>query len=270
MKLSNQVISKLVKYVIGDNYDPYRSASQILELFNEYGNYDYMPSKGFPLKANDYLKYSRRSFTEEKITEMNGTKGLTLMLEHVLNQSKSPNTIREMSDILSIDGYKIAQNKDGQYIITNGVIDKSVPVVNEAHFEQNEKTIIEALDKAKVSINVAMAWFTNDKIKDKLIEMKNAGVDVDLIIYDDTTNKKHGVDLSELPHLFVKGSRGGIMHNKFCVIDNQIVIQGSYNWTNKAEAKNDETIAILKDPKTATDFSVKFREIKKNSKKQLN
>ena len=115
-----------------------------------------------------------------------------------------------------------------------------------------------------------MAWFTNDKIKDKLIEMKNAGVDVDLIIYDDTTNKKHGVDLSELPHLFVKGSRGGIMHNKFCVIDNQIVIQGSYNWTNKAEAKNDETIAILKDPKTATDFSVKFREIKKNSKKQLN
>jgi len=39
-----------------------------------------------------------------------------------------------------------------------------------------------------------------------------------------------------------------------------------HNWTNKAEAKNDETIAILKDPKTATDFSVKFREIKKNSK----
>jgi phosphatidylserine/phosphatidylglycerophosphate/cardiolipin synthase-like enzyme len=175
-----------------------------------------------------------------------------------------------MSDILSINGHKIAQNEDGLYIITNGVIDKSLPVVNEAHFEQNEKTIIEALDKAKVSINVAMAWFTNDKIKDKLIEMKNAGVDVDLIIYDDITNKKHGVDLSELPHLFVKGSRGGIMHNKFCVIDNQIVIQGSYNWTNKAEAKNDETIAILKDPKTATDFSVKFQEIKKNSKKQLN
>jgi hypothetical protein len=54
MKLSNKTISKLVKYVIGDNYDPYRTGSQILELFNEYGNYDYLPSKGMPMMPNHY------------------------------------------------------------------------------------------------------------------------------------------------------------------------------------------------------------------------
>ena len=32
------------------------------------------------------------------------------------------------------------------------------------------------------------------------------------------------------------------MHEKFCVIDNQIVISGSYNWTDNAELRNAEHI----------------------------
>ena len=124
---------------------------------------------------------------------------------------------------------------------------------------------MDALDKAKVSIRVAMAWFTNEKIKDKLIEKKNEGIDIDIIVYNDNVNKKHGVDLSEIPHTLIKGSRGGIMHNKFCVIDNQVVLQGSYNWTNSAETKNDESVTILKDPERATQFSVQFNKLKTNN-----
>ena len=36
------------------------------------------------------------------------------------------------------------------------------------------------------------------------------------------------------------------MHRKFCVIDNQTVLDGSYNWTNSAETKNDEDINVHK------------------------
>lgn len=56
------------------------------------------------------------------------------------------------------------------------------------------------------------------------------------------------------------------MHNKFCVIDNQIVITGSYNWSDNAEYKNDENISIQVDPKQATKYSVKFRELRKQKK----
>ena len=37
------------------------------------------------------------------------------------------------------------------------------------------------------------------------------------------------------------------MHNKFCIIDDKILINGSYNWTYFAESKNSENILIIKD-----------------------
>ena len=58
------------------------------------------------------------------------------------------------------------------------------------------------------------------------------------------------------------------MHDKFCIIDNQVVLNGSYNWTNNAETRNDEVITIQKDPKTATVFTIKFKEIKNNYKEK--
>lgn len=60
------------------------------------------------------------------------------------------------------------------------------------------------------------------------------------------TNKKHGVDLKPFDFKEIKASRCGIMHNKFCVIDNNIVIHGSYNWTTNAETKNNEEVSVTK------------------------
>ena len=60
----------------------------------------------------------------------------------------------------------------------------------------------------------------------------------------------------------VRGERGGIMHNKFCVIDNQIVISGSYNWTDNAELKNAENINITEnDNELATNYSLEFKKL---------
>ncbi len=63
------------------------------------------------------------------------------------------------------------------------------------------------------------------------------------------------------PDKYVRGRRGGLMHNKFCVIDNQVVITGSYNWSTNAEFKNDENVSIQLDPEQATKYSVEFRKL---------
>jgi len=60
-----------------------------------------------------------------------------------------------------------------------------------------------------------------------------------------------------------RGSRGGLMHDKFCVIDNQIVITGSYNWTDNAEFKNDENVTVQRDPSQATLYSEEYRRLTK-------
>ena len=40
-------------------------------------------------------------------------------------------------------------------------------------------------------------------------------------------------------------NKGSLMHNKYAVIDENIVITGSFNWTNKAVNVNHENIVII-------------------------
>lgn len=131
----------------------------------------------------------------------------------------------------------------------------------EARFNNIEAQILEALSKARVSIHVAMAWFTNQRIADKLVEKFKEGLDVKVVSFKDHTNAKFGVDIDTIPHREIRGTRGGTMHDKFCVVDNQYVITGSYNWSDNAENKNDENSNVIYDDKNASDYSVEFRRL---------
>lgn len=144
---------------------------------------------------------------------------------------------------------------------SRGVIADRKPVRNDAYFNLIADKIIKDLDKARVSIYVCIAWFTNQNIADKLVEKYKQGIDVKVIFYDDHTNSKFGVNIDGIPFKAVRGSRGGLMHNKYCVIDNQIVITGSYNWSENAEKKNDENTAVMYDYDRASDYSVEFRKM---------
>ena len=68
--------------------------------------------------------------------------------------------------------------------------------------------------------------------------------------------------MSELDHKELRGERGGLFHDKFCVIDNVHTICGSYNWTLNAENKNDEDAAFhFEDYKLASTYTRRFNEI---------
>lgn len=144
---------------------------------------------------------------------------------------------------------------------SEGILAERKPVRNDAYFNGIADKIIKDLDKARVSIHVCIAWFTNQRIADKLVEKYKQGIDVKVIFYDDHTNSRFGVNLDGIPFKAVRGSRGGLMHNKYCVIDNQIVMTGSYNWSENAENKNDENAAVMYDYDRASDYSVEFRKM---------
>lgn len=117
-------------------------------------------------------------------------------------------------------------------------------------FENIQSEIQVSLGKAKSCVLIAMAWFTNQSLLDSLLSLLDKGISVKMIILDDQINRNDafGLDFS----LFI--DKGGIlylsepidrlMHNKFCIIDNKIVITGSYNWTNYAEKRNYENILM--------------------------
>ena len=111
-------------------------------------------------------------------------------------------------------------------------------------FENIRKTILSELEVASEEIIVAVYWFTNQELFDKLIEKLASGVRVQVIIHNDYINNRD----TGLPFQSIIDEGGEFyfsdsynpMHNKFCVIDSKVLINGSYNWTYYAENRNRE------------------------------
>ena len=248
----------LVSYITGDNHSPYRTGCQLISLFNEFGCKD--SYQELPLNLKTGQRMSRKQYVEDRLRTMDD-KNIVGLLSKVINESENKESIVEdICAIIRKDGYDISNN-DGRYFISDGIIDRTPPVINQASFQDIENKILTELDKAKVSIHLSVAWFTNKRLIDKLLEKQKQGLDIKIIINDDEINRKSGINFGDLKVFKRLGTHGGCMHNKFCVIDNQIVITGSYNWTNNAEFKNDENISIAIDPKQATEYSVEFKKL---------
>lgn len=128
----------------------------------------------------------------------------------------------------------------------SGVHEETIVVDSKVHFKAIKSKKLQALETAKASIDLCIAWFTNETLRDKLLDKQCEGCVVRVIRYKNGINQSKGVDLTEIDHLEIRGERHGIMHCKYCVIDNQTVLDGSYNWTNSAETKNDEDINVHK------------------------
>lgn len=144
----------------------------------------------------------------------------------------------------------------------SGVKEIKTDIITEVEFKNIEQKILDFLDEAKATIDVSVAWFTNPTLLSKLVEKKKDGCKVRVMIDANYTNQVHGVDLSQLEHKAVKAERKGIMHCKFCVIDNNTIIHGSYNWTTNAETKNDEEISVHKNYRDmASQYTKEFNRI---------
>ena len=59
-----------------------------------------------------------------------------------------------------------------------------------------------------------------------------------------------------------EGAYAPLMHNKFCIIDNSILIFGSYNWTQKAKSNHESITVIEEDYNLILDFNQEFDKIK--------
>lgn len=124
--------------------------------------------------------------------------------------------------------------------------------------------IVSRIDKAQNSVDVAMYLFTSRSIAQALIRAKARGVDVKVCLAgghepDYGRYSKSGYLIKNgIPVKLIEGS--GIMHNKFCIIDDFITITGSYNWTVRAELENDENILIIESERIAKIYKEQFKK----------
>ena len=120
-----------------------------------------------------------------------------------------------------------------------------------SYFEKIEDVIIEDIRASKRQLLIAVAWFTNHKIFDELIKKlnDNDGFTAKLIVINDNINNRiGGLDFQKFVSAggsFYFAEKNIPMHNKYIVIDSNIVITGSYNYTYYAETLNEENVVRI-------------------------
>ena len=140
------------------------------------------------------------------------------------------------------------------------------------YFKGIKKQILESLDNSKLTVKISVAWFTNEDLFNKLLELLDNKVKISLIILDDFINNGvYGLDFDKFlekgGHLYYSTIENPV-HNKFCIIDKQVVLTGSYNWTYYAEYKNYENELEIRNQEIIEEYNQEFEKLV-NSLKEI-
>ena len=134
--------------------------------------------------------------------------------------------------------------------------------------EDCSSLILSLINRARKSIHVMVYSFTLDGLGEALISAKEKGLDVKVVIEEENAYvrgseyeklKKAGVDVR-------LDSNKALMHHKVMIVDGEIVVTGSYNWTKSAEEENDENLVVIYGEGLARRYEEEFERIWSNSK----
>lgn len=111
-----------------------------------------------------------------------------------------------------------------------------------------QEAIVQELKAAQSEILVQAYSFTADPLTFGLVDAKNRGINVEIVL-DKSNELERYSDL----HIFLENGVDvkidhdhAIAHNKIIIIDQTTLITGSFNFTNQAEHENAENLLIIK------------------------
>lgn len=127
--------------------------------------------------------------------------------------------------------------------------------------------IVEELAKAKESVCVQAYSFTSAPIAKALVDAHKRGVKVRVILDKSQRGPRYSSG-DFLAHAGVEtyiDDKHAIAHNKVIIIDGQIVITGSFNFTKAAENNNAENLLVIRDRELAECYFSNWQEHSRHS-----
>jgi phosphatidylserine/phosphatidylglycerophosphate/cardiolipin synthase-like enzyme len=134
----------------------------------------------------------------------------------------------------------------------------------EVYFSPNggcTDAIVKSLRDAKTSIMVQAYWFTSERIAKALVEAHQRGVKVEVIL----DRSRIEMDNTQADVLVDNGVPVSIdnkhvtAHNKVIVIDGEVVITGSFNFTEQSEDDNAENLLVIRDQVIAGKYTANWK-----------
>ncbi len=178
------------------------------------------------------------------------------------NVLKLQSTVEEkFSEKKDLKKYKILTN----FLIKNYF--KPKPIICECYFfpnPSNEQRVVNMFRTCKKTLDIAIFTFTRDSIAQAILDAHQRGLKV-RCIGDDGNSKVKGSDVRLLASVGIPCKTDNNtrfhMHNKMAIIDNSVVITGSFNWTNQAINKNQDNILFIEDKNIANQYTDYFNKI---------
>lgn len=260
MRLSDLSIEALKLIVIGEYIeDEYLSGPDLVKFFNNFGQNDSYDFRNGGLPEG----LSRSNYAVESLNNLNGGDTFIKLIEALVDNRKTKypdKTATKINEIIKYDGYTLIKNESEIYKLH--LINTDNKQNTEAYFKDIKNEIINNINDANFLIWVAVAWFTDKDLGNKLREKHMSGLNIRVIVNDDITTQKYGLDFNSKGIEYIKISPNSIvgkklMHNKFCIIDMKKVIHGSFNWTSNANY-NKETITITEGKDICEKFATEF------------
>lgn len=127
-----------------------------------------------------------------------------------------------------------------------------------------DEAILPLLENAQESIYFLAYSFTSDDLGEAVRAAAAEGVQVRGVMDADQIKSNTGTEYDPFRQAGIDVRRdtySGLMHHKVFIIDREIVVTGSYNFSRNAEERNDENIVIIYSPQAAQEFINTFWEI---------
>jgi phosphatidylserine/phosphatidylglycerophosphate/cardiolipin synthase-like enzyme len=127
-----------------------------------------------------------------------------------------------------------------------------------------QASFVELIENAQESINFMAFSFTADELGDAVRARAQDGVAVAGVMDSEQVKSNTGTEFDPFKQagldVLMDGNEG-LMHHKVMIIDESIVIFGSYNFTASAETKNDETLIVVYNEEIAAQFMDEFDRV---------
>jgi phosphatidylserine/phosphatidylglycerophosphate/cardiolipin synthase-like enzyme len=175
-----------------------------------------------------------------------------------------------------VDVIPLKKEVDSAYLID----DKSLIQSFFGSMHNLSSVILKILSQAQKSIRIAAFALTDIDISKQLIDAHQRGVIVSVVM--DGSNMKHfsskaqkliknGIDVRRYDPTLVPNYREQkyvpLMHHKYCIVDDKLVITGSANWTKAGLNTNAENINVIRCEKSIGGYCKEFAGVTKYSVK---
>ncbi len=167
---------------------------------------------------------------------------------------------REFEQMVRSGGFGPAKqdNNDEEFEVAGTPVE-----VYFAPSDRPRQALLRLLGEARERIEIAMFYYTDEALYWALVAALARGIEVQAVF---DARGFENLAISRMDELVALGvgvieADPGLVHHKYAIIDREIIITGSANWTASGLDYNDEDLVVIHSPAIAASYATDFERL---------